>query len=219
MHQRRKKAKTVVGFEMFGSVTQVPADHLSRLSFYLKCCTVGCGLPIPRHFDRRLLDYQNAHDLSPSLQCELIYHSLDTYNPQVLVDAKYILIDDQHKHIPKTAEHAFFRVDAIASEMSSSDANDDDNIISSFEYSSRKVMICTSRFLHEIYQKPMWASVEGPRHHQSSPQMTSTSRTTTNTKPRSPKTTDSSAIKSSSSLSSSSAVDPSPQSPTRIPCQ
>lgn len=94
----------------YGSETLVPNDDICRLSYYLKCCVVGCGIDIGIEDD--LLDYMNAHQLSAEQQEKILQHALSDLNALSLLNRAFIL-DDKHTLLPRGTLNTFRNHDCL----------------------------------------------------------------------------------------------------------
>jgi hypothetical protein len=139
--------------EPFGSTTAVPSHPLCRLSFYLKCCSVGCGLDVD--IDKQLTDYPNAHVLPIHLQNSIIRLALDVFDPRTLIGHS-IFVDDKYRLMPRQRENAFFKLNQFPSDLQLGQSN-----LLQFprQRPSRKVMLCTTRWIHEFYTAPLLATI------------------------------------------------------------
>ena len=128
----------------FGTVAVVPPIDVCRLSFYLKCCAVGCGLHST--LDKQLLDYANSQSLPLELQNKIVHLSLYEYNPSALI-GHFIFVDDNKKIMPRHVENAFFRLEQVSRHWNSYDG--------AVRRKFRRVMLCTSRWLSEFFKAPL----------------------------------------------------------------
>jgi hypothetical protein len=139
--------------EPFGSTTSVPSHPLCRLSFYLKCCSVGCGLDVA--VDKQLTDYPNAHVLPIHLQSSIIRLALDVFDPRTLVGHS-IFVDDNYRLMPRQRENAFFKLKQLPGDFQ----RDQSNLLQyPHQRPSREVMLCTTKWLHVFYTAPLLATI------------------------------------------------------------
>jgi hypothetical protein len=159
--------------EPFGSTTAVPSHPLCRLSFYLKCCSVGCGLGLDVDVDvdvaKQLTDYPNAHALPIHLQNSIILLALDVFDPRTLIGHS-VFVDDKYRLLPRHRENAFFKLNQLPGGFQL-DKNSKSNLLLQYpgahhhhhhqeqQRPSRKVMLCTTRWLHEFYTAPLLATI------------------------------------------------------------
>jgi hypothetical protein len=133
-----------------GSKTAIPDYDVSRLSFYLKCCAMGCGLDLGIH--PVLLDYVRAH-LLPIHGQEYIFHlALRKYSPEALVNRAYF-IDDHNVVLPAPLSNAFYEVDAVAGSF----PVQRQLTLAGETIPLVKVMLCTSTWINEIYIRSIWS--------------------------------------------------------------
>lgn len=139
----------------FGAETHVPDHDICRLSYYLKCCVVGCGIDMPL-LDEALLDYMTAHTLPTHLQ-ELIkrvaYRELSL---EKLINSAFVL-DEQHVLLPHGTLNTFFEFKTASTFFT----------INSFSIDSlrqvyvHKVMLCTFKWFQEYYIHPFIREQQG----------------------------------------------------------
>ena len=140
----------------YGSETLVPNDDICRLSYYLKCCVIGCGINIG--IEEALLDYMNAHTLPPEQQAKIIRHALSDLNILSLLDRAFIL-DDKHTLLPPGTLNTFFEV-AIASDFFLS-INSSLTIATGQQVCIHKVMLCTVGWMNEYFMLPFGRYCQG----------------------------------------------------------
>jgi hypothetical protein len=138
----------------YGSETLVPNHDICRLSYYLKCCTVGCGVDM--FLNMQLIDYQNAHRLPFEYQEAIVRLVFNDLCLDTLIN-RFFIIDDQHILIPrgtlntfyefKTAS-AFFSIDRFA-------------VLSGRQIQIHRVMLCTLKWLKEYYIDPFLRYQQG----------------------------------------------------------
>jgi hypothetical protein len=134
----------------YGAETNVPDHDICRLSYYVKCCVVGCGIDIPL-LDETLLDYMTAHTLPPRLQ-ELIKHfAYRELSLEKLINRAFIL-DEQHILLPRGTLNTFFEF-KTASTYFTVNCFDID---SGQQVHFHKVMLCTLKWLLEYYINPFF---------------------------------------------------------------
>ena len=138
----------------YGSETLVPNNDLCRLSYYLKCCAVGCGINIG--IDDALLDYMNAHHLSIAQQEQILRYSFSDLSLVNLMNRAFIL-DDQHILLPQGTLNTFFEFKTASTFFS----------INSFTVSTgqqvyvHKVMLFTLKWMREYYIDPFLRYQQG----------------------------------------------------------
>jgi hypothetical protein len=131
----------------YGSETLVPNNDICRLSYYLKCCAVGCGINIG--IDDALLDYMNAHYLSAEQQEQILRFSFTNLNLVNLMNRAFIL-DDQHVLLPQGTLNTFFEFKTAVAFFSI----DSFTIATGQHVNVHKVMLCTLKWMKEYYLEP-----------------------------------------------------------------
>eukprot|EP00538_Stauroneis_constricta_P006281 CAMPEP_0119552140 /NCGR_PEP_ID=MMETSP1352-20130426/5219_1 /TAXON_ID=265584 /ORGANISM="Stauroneis constricta, Strain CCMP1120" /LENGTH=770 /DNA_ID=CAMNT_0007598323 /DNA_START=316 /DNA_END=2628 /DNA_ORIENTATION=+ len=157
----------------YGSETQVPNHDICRLSYYLKCCTMGCGM---LHFlppalsaaasdgDRSststasspLIEYQNAHRLPVEQQQMIIKIAFQDF-PLVTLLNRVIILDDQHLLLPQGTLNTFYEFGTAAGYFTIYPYT----ATASTRYDLVKVMLCTTRWIQEYYLNPFLRYVHG----------------------------------------------------------
>lgn len=131
----------------YGSETLVPNHDISRLSYYLKCCIVGCGIPIP--LNEALIDYQNAHNLPIHLQELIVRTSFNDLSLENLINRAFIL-DDQHTLLPQGTLNTFFEFKTASTYF----AINNFAVAAGQQIHIHKVMLCTLKWMREYYIDP-----------------------------------------------------------------
>ena len=80
----------------YGAETYVPDHDICRLSYYLKCCTIGCGIDLFANLP--LIDYQVAHLLHETLQDVVVRLALEVFKLDSLLNKPFIL-DENHQDL------------------------------------------------------------------------------------------------------------------------
>jgi hypothetical protein len=156
----------VRGLATYGSETNVADLPICRLSFYMKCCTVGCGIAL--NLDGILIDYNNAHRLPGQLQRVILETVLHDLCPERLLNRVYYL-DDDHTMLSEHASNAFFAI-----ETASNFVRPGEHLLPPGLH-IHKIMLCTSDWLEEYYFRPIHSlrrqaeninsTLSGPPHH------------------------------------------------------
>jgi hypothetical protein len=134
----------------YGSETQVPDHDVCRLSYYVKCCVVGCGIQMPLA-DDALLDYMSAHTLPSHLQDlikRMAFHELSL--EKVLNSA--LIIDEQHILLPYGTLNTFYEFKTASTYFTINSIS----IGSGRQECVHKVMLCTFKWLQEYYINPFF---------------------------------------------------------------
>ena len=137
----------VRGVSSYGSETSVSNTPISKLSFYLKCCSVGCGIRI--NLDPIVIDYNNAHTFSGHLQRIILETVLTELSPERLLNYVYYL-DDEHQMLPSHASNAFFAIETVSQQLASFGG-----LHSLGQLQTHKIMLCTNEWLEEYYFIPV----------------------------------------------------------------
>ena len=90
----------------YGSETHVPDHDICRLSYYVKCCVVGCGIRMPLA-DDALLDYMTAHMLPTHLQELIKRMAFQELSLDRLLNSALIL-DEHHTLLPFGTLNTFY---------------------------------------------------------------------------------------------------------------
>jgi len=134
----------------YGSETQVPDHDVCRLSYYIKCCVVGCGIRMPL-VDDALLDYMTAHTLPNHLQ-ELIKRiAFQELSLEKLLNSALIL-DEQHILLPYGTLNTFYEFKTASTYFTINSVS----ISSGRQECVHKVMLCTFNWLQEYYIYPFF---------------------------------------------------------------
>lgn len=132
----------------FGSETLVPNNEICRLSYYLKCCVVGCGINIG--IDEDLLDYMNAHKMTGEQQKQILEYSFNALSLANLINRAFIL-DDQHVLLPHGTLNTFFEFKTASTYFS---INTFFSVATGHQFYVHKVMLCTLKWMREYYIDP-----------------------------------------------------------------
>lgn len=121
----------------FGFVTDIPDTDVSQISFYLKCCVLGCGLGLDRIPNLELLDYRNAESF-PIEWKQLVFDIAlqEPFALQCVLNSHHFFVDDNALLLPNHASNIFHRT---------SGSGGDETVM----------MICTSEWLNTFYIKPL----------------------------------------------------------------
>ena len=145
----------------YGSTTSVPNGDYSRLSYYLKCCIIGCGIDFV--FDVSLLDYQNSDNLDDDGKERIFKLANEVFRAEVLLN-RVIFLDDDHILMPQGVSNVFYQVEAV-SEFIQHQAGPL-HILCPTTFQVRrqihvhKVMVCSSQWLDVFYVEPMTRLVQ-----------------------------------------------------------
>ena len=131
----------------YGSETLVPDFDICRLSYYLKCCTVGCG--IDSFLNIQLIDYQHAHCLPVSMQETIVQLAFHDFNIENLLNRTFIL-DEQHLLLPRGTLNTFYAFKTVSAFFSV----DRLAVIAGQRIQVLKIMLCTLKWMREYYIGP-----------------------------------------------------------------
>ena len=159
----------------FGFYTEVPTDDVCRLSFYLKCCVLGCDISLsadgyiirvnPDNHQQllplQLFDYNNAHQLPLEWQHLIFQLALHGFRLDKVLN-KYVFVDDDHLVMSDDLANMFLQVNSSheRATLSTLIHHQQQSRASAslppiqLPPNGQKVMICSSLWLTEIYLDP-----------------------------------------------------------------
>ena len=137
----------------YGIQTSVPDFDICRLSFYLKCCALGCGLAPA--IEQTLLDYGSAHRLPIRLQHYIYHLCRSVFSPESLINRAYYL-DDGHFVLPSHVSNAFFNLEDVSTSSLVSTRRLEVDIYGR-RIAIHKVMVCTTAWMNEFFIRPLRA--------------------------------------------------------------
>ena len=126
--------------------------HICRLSFYLKCCVIGCGIQ-GRTVDSELLECSKAHLLPIKLQQVILELALTEFSTEKLVNRIYFL-DDRHRLLPTAVSNMFLPLEMNVATFFPIQKH---IIIRGRQLPIRNTMLCTTQWLNEMYITPIRA--------------------------------------------------------------
>ena len=132
----------------YGAETYVPDHDICRLSYYLKCCTIGCGIDLFANLP--LIDYQVAHLLHETLQDVVVRLALEVFKLDSLLNKAFIL-DENHVLLPLGTLNTFYKFE-LASNFFSIDPI---TVVAGQRVEVHKVMLCTAKWMREYYILPL----------------------------------------------------------------
>ena len=138
----------------YGSTTSVPNCDYSKLSYYLKCCIIGCGIDFV--FDISLLDYVNSHNFDDDCKTRIFQLAYEVFRSEVLLN-RVIFLDDDNILMPEGISNVFYEVEAVSEFIQASPVTNV-NICSPIigtQIHVHKVMVCSSQWLDVFYVQPM----------------------------------------------------------------
>ena len=156
----------------FGSATQVPPNDVGRLSYYLKCCVLGCGLAI-NHVPLELLDYANASSLSEEAQRRIFNLAFEDFRLEHLLN-RMIFVDDERTLLAVDASNVFFNV-RTPLDMVALGRLGGGSIL---QLPQGQVMLCTTAWLNEFYVAPFLRFVQRAHESATTPSTSAPSNST-----------------------------------------
>jgi hypothetical protein len=135
-------------FRSFGSPTSVPDSDVSFLSYYLKCCNLGCGINAIQTIE--VMDYKSAH-LQPAHIQQAIYQlALSEFNPVRLVN-RIVFLDDANILLPPDTGNGFYER-SVVSQVQNLPYSD----LEQSQLNVRKFMFCTTPWLEAFCIGPLY---------------------------------------------------------------
>lgn len=136
-----------MGMRATGTTTTVPNHDVCRLSYYLRCGTVSCGLDI---IVDELLDYKNAHKLPRARQDAIFKLAYDDFDLETLVNTT-IFIDDENALLPRNRSNEFYQISKVSNILAVQE-----NVLIGGEHKQvRKIMVCSTKWLEKYYVNPL----------------------------------------------------------------
>jgi hypothetical protein len=132
----------------YGAETYVPNHDVCRLSYHLKCCTIGCGLDL--FLNHPLIDYQVAHLLPASIQHTIFRLAFEDFRLDLLVNRAFIL-DEEHVLLPRGTLNTFYKFEMASTFF----ALDRFAVVAGQRLEIHKVMLCTAKWMQEYYLNPL----------------------------------------------------------------
>ncbi|KAG7348377.1 hypothetical protein IV203_017082 [Nitzschia inconspicua] len=134
----------------YGSETHVPDHDICRLSYYVKCCVVGCGIRMPLA-DDALLEYMTAHTLPVHLQELIKRMAFQELSLDKLLNSALIL-DENHTLLPLGTLNTFYEFKTASTYFTINSLT----VGSGRQECVHKVMLCTFKWLQEYYINPFY---------------------------------------------------------------
>jgi hypothetical protein len=132
----------------YGAETFVPNHDVCRLSYHLKCCTIGCGIDL--FLNHPLIDYQVAHLLPVSIQHAIFRLAFEDFRLDLLVNRAFIL-DEEHVLLPRGTLNTFYKFEMASTFF----ALDRFAVVAGQRLEIHKVMLCTAKWMQEYYLNPL----------------------------------------------------------------
>lgn len=131
----------------FGTSTIVPNRDVNKLSYYLRCGTVDCGVDIIKD---DLLDYKNVHKLSSDRQDAIFLLAYDAFDLEALAN-KTIFLDDDNEILPRNKNNEFYKLERVQTCL----AVQESVMIAGQETELHKIMVCNKAWIMENYAEPI----------------------------------------------------------------
>ena len=138
----------------YGFETNVPDDDICRLSYYLKCCVIGCGIQIP--LDQSLIRYRNAHNLPIHHQQMIVQAAFQIFSLETLIN-RAIILDDQHLLLPEASLNTFLEFKTASTHFSINNFT----IYAGQKVQIHQVMLCTFKWMRHYYIDPLLRYQQG----------------------------------------------------------
>lgn len=136
----QEESPEAIKFSTYGATASIPDYDVCRLSFYLKCCQIGCG--VESTVPTEILDYSNAHRLPREAQFYILMLSLQEFDPVRLLNRAYFL-DDQNRLLPPNVSNRFYETETASQFFNVPVLRQGGQ--------ARRVMICTTDWLNQMY--------------------------------------------------------------------
>ena len=137
----------------YGTTTSIPDFDVCRLSFYLKCCVMGCNM-IPYALDERVADFERAHLYSIADQMMILKLAVSDFSLHNLLD-KAIFLDEERRLLPAHVSNAFFEFGIARHYFPIKPPWQ--QVESFSQVSEPKVMLCTMNWINDIYIQPIFS--------------------------------------------------------------
>lgn len=136
-------------YEDTGTSCAVPNNDVAKVSYYLHCVTVGCGLDI---IVDDLVDYENVHKLSQARQ-DSIFEVAYSYSPKEMVGKT--IFSDSDQSFTSEKSNVFLKI----TECTSVVAVTSSIVLGGKETEIKKVMLYTDSWLASYWAEPMKRNV------------------------------------------------------------
>ena len=94
--------------------SSLPTTDIGKLSYYLKCCILGCGMPCTSsQLSFELFDYEHAHarlSMNDQEQLYTLVHLGGDYSLYERVLNHYIIVDTHNILLPRNASNVFINI-------------------------------------------------------------------------------------------------------------
>eukprot|EP00980_Cylindrotheca_fusiformis_P021526 scaffold8369_cov121-Cylindrotheca_fusiformis.AAC.7 len=133
----------------FGTETLVPDHDICRLSYYLKCCILGCGIALP--INPQLVDYVHAHLLPTEFQRSIVEIAFRDLNLALLMNRVFIL-DEHNLLLPRGSLNTFLAFKTASSVFDITTLTQ----VANQSLQTHKVMLCASKWLKDYFLGPFF---------------------------------------------------------------
>lgn len=140
-------AQSETNVKATGKFVTVPDSDVNKLSYYLRCGTISCGLDIVVD---ELLDFQHVHKLSSDRQDAIFMLAFDTFDLETLGN-KTIFLDDDNEILPHNTNNEFYELEQVQTCM----AVQESVMIAGQQKQVHKIMICNKKWLMKFYVEPL----------------------------------------------------------------
>ena len=131
-----------------GSSCTVPSHDVCKLSYFLHCGTVGCGIDI---IVDDLLDYEAAHRLSKVRQDAIFKLAYSDYDDDALLGKTIFPVEDGHPLL-KGSTNKFYSLEEVSSLIAVGSSK---MLIAGQQTTVAKIMVCTKGWLTRYYDNPI----------------------------------------------------------------
>lgn len=130
-----------------GTAVTVPSYDVCKLSYFLNCGTLGCGIDI---IVDELVDYKNAHRLPRSRQDAIFKLAYDDFDDDALIGKTIFPLPSGHSLLNGTSNE-FYSIEEVSSLL----AVDSSALIAGQHSEVTKIMVCNKRWLEQNYYNPI----------------------------------------------------------------
>lgn len=130
-----------------GKRVTVPSNDVCRLSYFLRCGTLSCGMDI---IVDELVDYQKAHYLPRSRQDAIFKLAYDDFDDDALLGKTIFPLPNGH-HLLNGFSNEFYSIEEVSSLL----AVGSSALIAGKHTEVTKIMVCSKSWLEEFYYDPI----------------------------------------------------------------
>ena len=136
-----------IGVKATGETCHVPNRDVCKLSYYLRCATVTCGLDI---IVDDLLDFKNAHLLPSAKQDAIFKFAYDDFDRQTMTNVT-IFEDFDRDYLKDGRNNEFYELSQVQSLL----AVQEEAIIGGKHTQVRKIMVFDRKWIEKNYEGPI----------------------------------------------------------------